>query len=690
MLRNRTTILIVAICLLIAGCGTSSEEATPVPAAEGAGAEVMQEATAEAEQEAGQDVEEEGEAEPEDETMSSEEADGVIDPTLFDSAGLVSEPQIVDCTLQDGSEDQCVEFVTKYLPDDLVIGPFCPENIYEDEGGIWEWDGENPGVYRLNEAFFTMLSDQGYEFYDTDGNVYIGDPAGGIQAGVNNCLEATADETVEMTVRIPLRPVLAESPTSLGTVAQVGLGIDAVPIFADAPSVLQTGHLPPLDVCGGHIDPGGWYHWHATASDIHSSFEHEGVDAECHLEQSGDALFGYAFDGYPIYGSIDMDGTMPTNLDECSGHTAPTAEYPSGVYHYHAGLEFPNLPTCLVGVSANNAFATTGSAGIGAGGGPGGGGPGGRGGPPPEDDAQAPADDDADEAESMEIDEGLLFTIPGENVFPEGVSYDQATGKFYVGSTSDGTLYVGDINGELEMTVFSEGGADGRTAAIGTKVDSEGLLWVAGGGTGQVFVYDTADGAHVATITTPAADATFINDLAITESGVYFTDSFRSILWRVTDPAQGEAEAWLDFTGTALTYVEGFNLNGIVATEDGGTLIVVHTGEGQLYRIDVASQNVAPIDTGATSLTAGDGLALVDNTIYVTRNSVGEIVSLELSDDLSSGTGGMAITSELFSFPTTIAFTGNSFLVANSQFNNRGGTPDLPFTVAQIPLEQVE
>jgi len=72
---------------------------------------------------------------------------------------------------------------------------------------------------------------------------------------VNNCLPATADETVEMTVRIPLQPVMAETPTQLGTVAQVGLAIDAVPIFADAPSVLDTGHLPALDECGGHIDP---------------------------------------------------------------------------------------------------------------------------------------------------------------------------------------------------------------------------------------------------------------------------------------------------------------------------------------------------------------------------------------------------------------------------------------------------
>ena len=305
----------------------------------------------------------------------------------FDEGVAVTE---VDCTLTDGTESTCYQIEGIAVPV-FEIGPFCPETL-DDVGGVWDWDGENAGVYSLDREFFEMVAEQGYVFYDDDGNISIVTQVGGGAPGGNgdgdgntsgsSCLAQTPDEEVTMTALIPAEPVMADAPTDLGTVAQVGVAIDGVPIFADAPSVLDTGNLPALDTCGGHVDPGGWYHWHATASDIDSSLDHEGVeDVHCHLEQSASALFAYAFDGYAIYGSAEPDGSLPEDLDECGGHVGPTPDSEEDTYHYHAGLDFPNLPTCLVGVVASNNFTTTATAGIGAGGGPGGqngGGPGGQ------------------------------------------------------------------------------------------------------------------------------------------------------------------------------------------------------------------------------------------------------------------------------------------------------------------------
>ncbi len=41
-------------------------------------------------------------------------------------------------------------------------------------------------------------------------------------------------------------------------------------------------------------------------------------------------------DGYPMHGRFGQDGTVPQDLDACGGHVAATAEWPRGVYHYHA------------------------------------------------------------------------------------------------------------------------------------------------------------------------------------------------------------------------------------------------------------------------------------------------------------------------------------------------------------------
>ena len=284
----------------------------------------------------------------------------------FDESVTVTE---VACTLTDGTETTCYQVESTAIPV-FEIGPFCPETL-DDTAGIWEWDGDNAGLYLMNREFFMMLDELGYTFFDDEGNVNIVvdelPPAPGDFGESHSCVIHTVHEEVTMTALIPTEPVLADTPTILGNVAQVGIGIDGVPVFADAPSFFTTGNMPALDECGGHMDPGGWYHWHATSSDIDSSFEYEGLEeAHCHLEQSASALFAYAYDGYPIYGSAEPDGHLAEDLDECNGHFSATPENEDGEYHYHSTLDFPNLPNCLVGVVATENFVTTADSGIGS------------------------------------------------------------------------------------------------------------------------------------------------------------------------------------------------------------------------------------------------------------------------------------------------------------------------------------
>ncbi|MFW2589960.1 YHYH protein [Sagittula sp. SSi028] len=285
--------------------------------------------------------------------------------SIQDSA-LASAPEIVECTLANGETSECAKYVVKHLPDDLDIGPFCPATL-DDAGGIWNWDGDAAGLYRIDGDFLRMLDAQGYTFFNDAGEVYSFDIRTEQPTEPNECIQATADDDVEMTILIPADPVVADAPSDLGTVAKIGVGLDGVPIFADAPSVLETGHMPALDTCGGHIDPGGWYHWHATSTDLNAIYDAEGVDAEClSVAQDPTAQFGYAFDGFAMFGTQNYDGTTPDDLDACGGHVGLTEEGGTPVYHYHARESFPNLPTCLMGVVAEDNFSTTANAGIGS------------------------------------------------------------------------------------------------------------------------------------------------------------------------------------------------------------------------------------------------------------------------------------------------------------------------------------
>lgn len=103
-----------------------------------------------------------------------------------------------------------------------------------------------------------MLDSLGYRFFDGDGNVFSVDAATTQPTVDHACINVSVDESIEITMLLPIEPVIADTPTDLGVVAKVGVALDGVPIFSDAPPIQVTGHMPALDTCGGHVDPGGW------------------------------------------------------------------------------------------------------------------------------------------------------------------------------------------------------------------------------------------------------------------------------------------------------------------------------------------------------------------------------------------------------------------------------------------------
>lgn len=282
--------------------------------------------------------------------------------------------------------------------------------------------------------------------------------------------------------------------------------------------------------------------------------------------------------------------------------------------------------------------------------------------------------------------ETQAYNLPGDQIYPEGVVYQQSSGDYFVSSTSDGAVFRGSVQeGGGEAEVFLEGEQDDRTSAIGLALDGEGRLFVSGGDTGRMFVYDTESGDLVDSFQNDR-ESTFINDVTVVPEGdAYFTDSMSPVIYRLFAMNGGYGfEEWLDLEGTPIEYVEGFNLNGIVSTEDGRYLIVTHSTTGQLFRIDTQSKEVVEIDLGDGEV-AGDGMVLDGQTLYAVTES--EITRVEMSGDYTSGEIQSSFADPSFKSPTTIAKYDERLLVVNSQFGAReSGSPDLPFTVSDIPI----
>jgi hypothetical protein len=111
---------------------------------------------------------------------------------------------------------------------------------------------------------------------------------------------------------------------------------------------------------------------------------------------------------------------------------------------------------------------------------------------------------------------------------PEGIAI--RGGNFYVGSLATGAVVRGDLRtGACCETVV--GPQQGRVA-VGLKVDHRQRLFVAGGPTGQAYVYDARTGAELA-VYQLAAGPSFINDVVVTRRAAWFTDSFNAVLFRV-------------------------------------------------------------------------------------------------------------------------------------------------------------
>lgn len=284
--------------------------------------------------------------------------------------------ETADCDLSDGSATTCCTFTfSSGLVED---GPYCPASrTSAPPYGLSVYDGAtNPGLRPFNGDYLDDIEADGYDpMVDENGNTNIVTGlGGGPPADGSNCLAIDQDPALVIEVNVPLFPTMAAAPNQLGEVENLGVSVMGVPGTGDPPSATmgpQMGgpgggktdaiNVPSIGSCGAHPDPAGYLHDHFVPQVMNAVLEANGIqpgDVECTTyEQNSTALYGFAKDGFPIYASRDDEGSVPEDLDECSGHTQATPQFPDGTYHYHASESVaPNFMTCLSGVPVEQSF----------------------------------------------------------------------------------------------------------------------------------------------------------------------------------------------------------------------------------------------------------------------------------------------------------------------------------------------
>jgi len=255
------------------------------------------------------------------------------------------------------------------------------------------------------------------------------------------------------------------------------------------------------------------------------------------------------------------------------------------------------------------------------------------------------------------------FPVPAGSQ-PEGIASGKGT-TLYAGSRLDGSVYRADARTGKGTVVVP--GRRGERGAYGLKY-ADGKLYVAGGPFGTGYVYDARTGADVATYD---FDGGFVNDVTVTRRAAYFTDSQKPVLYVV--PRRGGAASTLPLTGD-WEQVTGFNANGIAATPDGRTLIVVNSTTGKLFAVDARSGVARLID--APLVQQGDGILLAGPLLFVVQNQQNKVAVLLLDRRLRRGALLRELTDPYFDVPTTITRIGFTLYAVNARFS----TPPLPDT----------
>ena len=288
---------------------------------------------------------------------------------------------------------------------------------------------------------------------------------------------------------------------------------------------------------------------------------------------------------------------------------------------------------------------------------------------------------------------------------PEGFTIGK--GHTAYNGSIDGSIYKVNLrNGQGETLVEAEPDFDvfaGDCFKLGMRVDPRSnYLFVAGCQIGNVYVFDADSGDEMMQYQLTPPYESVINDIAITQDAAYFTDYINPAIFRLPlskngrIPGNADAATPIPLTGD---FEAGDNLlgvfgNGIVATPDGNTLIIGHSGSSKLFRVDPSTGHadeiivdppleglrVIGVDENGPILdgTFLDAIVLRDGVLYVLGagwNTADDdmVQVVVLADDMLTGINMGMITDSTMDGLASGAFHGDSLYVNNARYFNFPG-----------------
>lgn len=146
--------------------------------------------------------------------------------------------------------------------------------------------------------------------------------------------------TQSISYTLPTTPKVESTPSCV-PMGAIGVSLNGVAIFNALDAENRDGTANEVqDICGGHPERSGLYHYHGPSSCLPHQNENN-------------ALVGYAIDGFGIYSNRDAQGIeiSTKDLDECHGTTSEVMWDGKKVsmYHYVVTQDYPYTVGCLRG-----------------------------------------------------------------------------------------------------------------------------------------------------------------------------------------------------------------------------------------------------------------------------------------------------------------------------------------------------